>query len=156
MKAEERIQKQKILVEEIGAQFDQEGMSPVTGRVLALLMIMDKEQYTFDEIVEELEISKSSASVALKTLEIRGNIEYITLPGDRKRYFRLKARNPFVLIDDFVDKMKGFQKVQERILELKADQSSRISTFLIELNGIIDFVINHTEELKEQYSKHKK
>ncbi len=156
MKTEDRIREQKLLIEEIGAQFDREGMSPVTGRVLALLMVMDKEQYTFDEIVEELEISKSSASVALKTLEIKGNVEYITLPGDRRRHFRLKARNPFVLIDDFVEKMRQFQKVQERILELKADHNSRISQFLIELNQIIDFVLSNTEEIKEQYAKHKK
>ncbi len=156
MKTEERIQKQKLLIEEIGAGFDREGMSPVTGRVLALLMVMDKEQYTFDEIIEELEISKSSASVALKNLEIRGNVEHITLPGDRKRYFRLKARNPFVLIDDFVTKMKHFQEVQGKILELKADHNSRISQFLLELNKIIEFVLGHTEELKERYAAHRK
>ena len=153
MKTEDRIREQKLLIEEIGAQFDREGMSPVSGRVLALLMIMDKEQFTFDEIVEELEISKSSAIVALKTLEIKGDIEYMTLPGDRKRHFRLKARNPFVLIDDFVEKMKGFQKVQERILELKADHNSRVSQFLIELNKIMDFVLSNTEEIKDQYAK---
>ena len=98
MNTEERIRKQKELVEEIGRHFDREGFQPITGRILALLMVMDKEQFTFDEIIEELQISKSSASNALKNLEIRGNIEYTTLPGDRKRYFHIKRQNSFQII----------------------------------------------------------
>jgi len=34
-------------------------------------MVMDKEEYTFEEIVEEMQMSKSSVSTALKTLELR-------------------------------------------------------------------------------------
>ena len=101
MKTEERIQKQKLLIESMGRHFDKEGFQPIAGRILALLMVMDKEQYTFEEIVEELNISKSSASNALKNLEIRQVIEYVTLPGDRKRYFRIKRQNCFSAIEVF-------------------------------------------------------
>ncbi len=153
MKTEERIQKQRLLVEEIGLGMDKEGFPRISGRILALLMVMDQEEYTFDEIVEELEISKSSASVALRNLEIRGNVEYITHPGDRKRYFRIKARDPFVLIDDFTQKLKQFQMLQANILALKADKGSRNALFFMELNKIIEFVLSHTDELKEGYAK---
>jgi len=95
----ERLKKQKELIEEIGIYFDKEGFQPIAGRILALLMVMDKERFTFDEIVEELQISKSAASITLRNLEIRGNIEYITLPGERKRYFQLNRKNIFTIID---------------------------------------------------------
>jgi DNA-binding transcriptional regulator GbsR (MarR family) len=153
MKTEDRIQKQRLLVEEIGLGMDKEGFPRISGRILALLMVMDKEQYTFDEIVEELGISKSSASVALKNLELRGNVEYITHPGDRKRYFRIKAKDPFVMIDDFSEKLKQFQTLQAKIISLKADQESRNAKFFKELNEIIEFVLSHTDELKTQYKK---
>ena len=90
MNSEERIRKQKELVEKIGRYFEKEGFQPIAGRIYGLLMVMDKEQFTFDEITEELQISKSSASIALRNLEIRDDIEYVTLTGDRKRYFQLQ------------------------------------------------------------------
>ena len=88
MEESERIKKQRELIERIGRNNERDGFQPVTARILGLLMVMDKEEYTFDEIVDEMQISKSSASNALRNLELRGVIEYVTYPGDRKRYFR--------------------------------------------------------------------
>jgi len=153
MKTEDRIEKQRMLIEKLGTQFDKEGFQPTAGRLLGLLMVMDKEQFTFDEIVEELGISKSSASVAIKNLELRGNLEYITMPGDRKRYFRIKARNPFDLIDDFTGKMMNFKQMSELIIALKADENSRNALFFKNLIKMIDFVLGHMDELKERYSE---
>ena len=141
MKTEERIQKQRQLVEELGTHFDKQGFQPIAGRILGLLMIMDKEEFTFEEIVEELGISKSSASVALKNLELRENIEYVTYPGDRKRYFRIRTLEPFALIDDFAKKMYFFKELQSRILELKADPNSRNSIFYKDISGMIEFFL---------------
>lgn len=155
MKTEERIYQQKLLVEEIGTRFDKEGFQPITGRVLALLMVMDKEQFTFDEIVEELNISKSSASIALRNLELRGHVEYVTLPGERKRYFRIKTMETFSMMDDFVLRMKAFQEMQGRILELKADPESRNARFFKQMSQIIDFVLGHVDEMKKQFDKYK-
>lgn len=156
MKTEERVAKQRLLIEEIGRNFDKEGFQPIAGRILALLMVMDKEQFTFEEIVAELGISKSSASVALKNLELRGNVEYITVPGDRKRYFRMRTLEPFALIDDFTNKMKGFKYMQNQILKLKADPNSRNACFFKEISKMIDFVLGHMDELKDRYEQLKK
>lgn len=156
MKTEERIEKQRLLIEKIGQIFEKEGFQPIAARILGLLMVMDKEQYTFEEIVAELEISKSSASVALKNLELRDNVEYITIPGDRKRYFRMKTLEPFALIDDFTKKMAGFKNMQNQILELKADSNSRNSIFFKDLTKMIDFVLGHMDELKTRYEAQKK
>ena len=98
MTPEERKNKQKTLVEEIGKYYVKQGIQPVASRIIALLMVMDKEQYTFDEIVEELNISKGAASNALKILDIIKAIDYTTFPGDRKRYFHLKRLNKFALM----------------------------------------------------------
>lgn len=155
MKTEDRIQKQKMLVEELGTRFDKEGFPPVAGRVMALLMVMDKEQFTFDEIIEELSISKSSASNALRNLELRGHIEYVTLPGDRKRYFRIRTWEAFSMVDDFIEKMRNFQQIQAKILELKADRNSRNSKFFIQMSKVMDVVIEQIGEMKNKFDKYK-
>ena len=42
MNTQERIDKQKDLIEEIGMYFDKEGLQPIAGRILGLLIVMDK------------------------------------------------------------------------------------------------------------------
>ena len=98
MNTEERIRLQKQLIETIGLSLEKDGMQPVASRILALLMVMDKECFTFDEIIDELNISKSAASVSIKMLQLRNSIEYFTYPGDRKRYFQLKRIEPYYIL----------------------------------------------------------
>ncbi len=151
MNSEERIKKQKELVEEIGRYFDKEGFQPIAGRMLGLFMVMDKEQFTFEEITEELQISKSSASNTLKNLEIRGDIEYVTLPGDRKRYFRLKKQNVFTAIEDFEKKISYFNVLLSRIVDLKADKNSANAVFFSELVEMITFFREKIVILKNEF-----
>lgn len=155
MNSEERIAKQKELVEEIGRHFDKEGFQPIAGRVLGLLMVMDKEQFTFEEIVDELQISKSSASNALKNLEIRGDIEYITMPGDRKRYFRRKRHSLLTLVEDFEKKVTLFKEITDRIVALKADQNSEGAVYLKELVEMMDFFLDSMKKSKIEFVKSK-
>ncbi len=151
MKAEERIEQQKHLVETLGRNYEEEGMQPVAGRIIALLMVMDREEYTFDDIVEELKISKSSASVALKMLQAGNIVEYITRPGDRKRYFRIKREDPFVLIDELKRKLTDKKQILAKILELKADPNSRNAKFFKDLIELTEFFLGKFEDLKKEY-----
>ena len=151
METEERIKKQKELVEEIGRYFDKEGLQPIAGRILGLLMVMDKEQFTFDEITEELQISKSSASNTLRNLEIRGDIEYVTLPGDRKRYFQLKRKETFSVIEDYEKKMLKSKELFNYIIDLKADKDSNNAIFFKDLIKMVDILIDSFEQAKSKF-----
>lgn len=153
MEESERLKKQKELIEFIGRQNEKEGYQPVTARILGLLMVMDKEEYTFEEIVEEMKISKSSASTALKNLEIRGIIEYVTYPGDRKRYFRFVSSDIDGIIDEMENKLKKSQMTIRQIIELKKDPNSRNATFLKDVLMGMEFFIKNMEDLKIQYKK---
>ncbi|MGC9375139.1 MAG: GbsR/MarR family transcriptional regulator [Bacteroidales bacterium] len=156
MTIEERLKKQKELIEEIGIYFDKEGFQPIAGRILALLMVMDKERFTFDEIVEELQISKSAASITLRNLEIRGDIEYITLPGERKRYFQLNRKNIFTIIDKFEKKLLKTKKFLNYVLELKENKTSPNAVFFNELLDLIQLIYNSVEKCKEEYKSNEK
>jgi len=153
MEDAERIRKQKELIEQIGRENEREGFQPVPARILGLLMVMDKEEYTFEEIVEEMQISKSSASTALKNLEIRGIIEYITYPGDRKRYFRFVSGEIDGLINEMENKLKRNLLVINQIIDLKKDPNSRNSNFLRTISKGMEFFIKNLDELKVAYKK---
>lgn len=153
MEDSERIKKQKELIEQIGRENEREGFQPVPARILGLLMVMDKEEYTFEEIVEEMQISKSSASTALKNLEIRGIIEYITYPGDRKRYFRFVSGEIDGLVNEMENKLKRNLIIINQIIELKKDPNSRNSNFLRTISKGMEFFIKNLDELKIAYKK---
>ena len=65
----------------------------------------------------------------------------------------MRTLEPFALIDDFTNKMKGFKLMQNHILELKADKNSRNSMFFKDLSKMIDFVLGHMDELKVRYEQ---
>ncbi len=153
MEDSERIKKQKELIEQIGRENEREGFQPVPARILGLLMVMDKEEFTFEEIVEEMQISKSSASTALKNLEILGIIEYITYPGDRKRYFRFVSGEIDGLVNEMENKLKRNLVIINQIIELKKDPNSRNSNFLRTISKGMEFFIKNLDELKIAYKK---
>ncbi|MFN8209048.1 MAG: hypothetical protein U0T82_16820 [Bacteroidales bacterium] len=148
---DERTKKQKELVETLGQIYEKEGFPPIAGRILGLLIVSDKEKFTFDEIIEELQISKGSASTAIRMLELQNGIEYITLPGDRKRYFRLKKADRFSLVDEYKSKLERSQSYLQMVLDLKADKHSDNAEFIRDMIGILSFFKNKFDELKHEY-----
>ena len=155
MNTEERIRKQKLMVEEIGRFLEKQGYQPIAGRILGLLMVMDKERFTFDEITEELNISKSSASIVLRNLELRRSIEYFTIPGDRKRYYRIRRQNSFQLIDDLERNMQFLKTMFENIIELKADSESENSRFFKQVIKMLEFYLEAVNDLREKFNMNK-
>lgn len=151
MTTEERIKAQWELVESISRMYEKKGFGMIPGRVIGLLSVMDKEQYTFDEIVDELKVSKSSASNALKILEVRDMIEYTTIPNDRKRYFKLKTQDKFALIDEHKLILQGMCKVFQNIIDLKASKDTGNSVFFQDIVNMISVFLEKFEELKTNY-----
>ena len=151
MDLQERINRQKELIERMGRFYEKEGLQPTSGRILSLLMVMDKEEFTFDEIVEQLQISKSSASNAITLLETRDAIEYFTKPGDRKRYFRIKKLDKFRLIDEHRIRLKMINTFFTDVLELKARKDSDNALFIIDLISMLNFFLDKFDELKKEF-----
>jgi DNA-binding transcriptional regulator GbsR (MarR family) len=148
MKEKERIEKQWELVEYLGRRNEKEGYQPVAGRILALLMVMDDEEFTFEEIVTKLRISKSSASIALKNLEIRGVIEYITYPGDRKRYFRFVSKDLDTFFEELKKEVSKQVEVFDLIVSLKKDSNTRIANLFRMFSREMKLFIKKMDDFK--------
>jgi DNA-binding transcriptional regulator GbsR (MarR family) len=151
----ERLQKQRELIEIIGIQNEREGYQPVTARIMGLLMVMDKEEFTFDEIVEEMKISKSTASNALKNLELRGVIEYVTYPGDRKRYFRFISADIDDMVNDIEKKIIQNLDTVHQILTLKKNPNSRNSLFLKNILKGMEFFRLQLDQFRKEYKRNR-
>jgi DNA-binding transcriptional regulator GbsR (MarR family) len=146
----ERIQKQRELVEAMGRLTNRGGGTTLSGRIIGLLSFFDKEEFTFEEIVEELKISKSSVSTTINHLIETDKIEYITYPGDRKRYFRIKINSRRKFLQDMRRHVEKLQKINRLALELKQDKESRtaksISAMLKSLAFFMDQMDNYEKK----------
>ncbi len=150
MEASERIKKQRELVEYIGRNREKDGIQPVAARIMALLMVMDKEEYTFDEIVSEMQISKGCVSIALRNLELQGIVEYVTYPGDRKRYYRVISKDVKTIIGEAEAKIKQQILIIDQIVSLKTDQGSNSVLLLKSLSQGLKFFIERIDEFKKE------
>ena len=150
MKESERIEKQKELIETIGRYLDRQGYPPVAGRILGLLMVTDKEEYTFDEIVEGMQISKSSVSNALKNLELRNAIEYVTYPCDRKRYFRISFSDINFILEETQQKFTSYAEFLDKVVSLKKNPNSKNAVLCKKISDGAKFFLSTIEEFKNQ------
>jgi len=151
MNTEERIKAQWDLVDTIGRTYEKQGFGMIPGRVLGFLTVMDKEQFTFEEIVEALQISKSSASNAIRILEARNQIEYITVPCDRKRYFHVRIQDKFALIDEHQIMLRKSRDLFHAMLEVKEDKKSPVAIFLKDVENLLTVFLDRFDELKAEF-----
>lgn len=75
-------------VESMGRHFEEEGAPRIAGRLFGLLMVND-EPCSLDDIAEQLQASKGSASTNARLLERLGVAERVSLPGDRRDYYQV-------------------------------------------------------------------
>ncbi|WP_339716712.1 hypothetical protein [Cyclobacterium amurskyense] len=142
---------QQQIIEKIGVFFEKKGNQPILGRIIGLLMVIEEAEATFEDIQNALFVSKSAVSQALTLLQSQNKVEYITKPGERKRYFRLKIRNWKV---DIQEDMKGvfkFNNIVEEIISMRSDSNMEFNSYLIEVSNFMKFMEAELPKLVERY-----
>jgi DNA-binding transcriptional regulator GbsR (MarR family) len=130
----------KELVEKIGVVVEKAGFQPAVGRVLACLIVSDPPYKTFDEIQGYLGISKSAVSNALNGLMSKEMVDYITLPGDRKRYFQMAQGG---MISQMKKKMALHSEVPDLLRTVVQARSNKYPEFnksLLETSEFLSFM----------------
>ena len=73
-------------IENMGLHYEAYDVPRIGGRILGLLMVMPNPM-TSEEMSEILQVSRSSISTNLRTLQMTGLVEQVSIPGDRRDYF---------------------------------------------------------------------
>lgn len=146
--------KQKELIERFGVYSEREGStSPAPARILALLLVSDETELTFEEIYQTLQISKSAASNAINALLNSERIEYITKSGDRKRYFRSSIGQ---WEKDFSKKFNRLFEASKFMKEILEQRPATTPEFNSKIQRVIDFMEFLQGELPALYNKWEK
>jgi DNA-binding transcriptional regulator GbsR (MarR family) len=136
--------RKKEIIERIGVFYEKKGLQPVVGRIMGLLLVAEPAEATFEEIQEELQISKSAVSTALTFLQAKETVEYTTKPGERKRYFKLRMRDWKSELKKEFDEVLNMEDLIDEIIELKENKKSE---FCCRLSEMKDFFVFMRKEL---------
>ncbi len=128
------------LVEKLGVVFEKLGLPPAAARIEGLLLVADNTELTFDEIRETLNISKSAASNAINMMLSMGRIEYITKPGDRKRYFRAHIANWKDGIKSRFAETGVLHEIMKEVLEQRTTSTKEFNKSLGEFISLFEYL----------------
>lgn len=81
-------QETRDFIESMGRQFEEDGAPRIAGRLFGFLMLQD-EPCSLDDVAEQLQVSKGSASSNARMLEQLGIAERVTRAGDRRDYYQI-------------------------------------------------------------------
>jgi DNA-binding transcriptional regulator GbsR (MarR family) len=79
---------QLAFIGRMGHAAESNGLSPIAGRLFAMLLLSDAPR-SLDDIAAQLEVSKASISTESRRLVERGVVERVRHAGDRRDYYEL-------------------------------------------------------------------
>lgn len=114
---------------------------------------MDKQHFTFEEIIDELKVSKSAASNGIQNLLQYDTIEYITITGDRKRYFQLKKHAKFKYLDNIDNVLIRMNDLLAEINALSEGNSPHCSSSIRNMILMNNIFRQHIAATKDDYNR---
>mgnify|MGYP002276852637 CR=1 FL=1 len=149
--------KQQELIEKTGVMLETKGWQPAVARIMALLLVDDSGELTFDDIRNSLQLSKSATSNGIQLLLNTGKIEYITKTGDRKRYFRSRISMFRDMIIAEHEKRKEMTALLKEIYEMREDfKNKKLANNLKDIINYMDLLNEEFPKILEKWEKMKK
>lgn len=149
-------ERQLKLVEELGIYYEKTDLQPAAARIYALLMVSDRNELTFEEIYENLNISKSAASNAINLMIGTQRVEYITRPGERKRYFRCKVESLTDGMQKSLYSLEVFNSLLKEVITLRPEDTKEFNDNLKEVVDFLDFISLELPLLVQKWKNKKK
>lgn len=124
---EKELEKQKSeLIEQLGVQLESDNLAPLAARIFATLILTGNEGITFENLVCDLNASKSSVSSHLENLQTSQRVKYFTKPGDRKRYFIIHPNLMVNVIDELTSKWETEKELHQKVLNYKKEYNKKV------------------------------
>ncbi|MCT8339253.1 GbsR/MarR family transcriptional regulator [Luteirhabdus pelagi] len=148
-------EEKKKLIEETGLHFEVYGnLPPLAARIFATALLSKEEGYSFDEIMQITQASKSSVSTSLNLLIQLRYLEYYTKSGERKRYYRNGHHNLRGSLEDelrkVTKKVEVIKKIDRFNKEHNLDKFKKNKSIG---NIFLDYLENQKQNLKETIDK---
>jgi DNA-binding transcriptional regulator GbsR (MarR family) len=148
-------EKQRQLVERVGVAHEREGLNPAAARILGMLLVADETEHTFEEIQAELGLSKSAVSNGLNFLLSAKSIEYITRPGDRRRYFRSALPSWPDHLSVVLKSKLNIMYILDEVLKQRTPDTEEFNRHLADLLDFMGFINTEIPLLIEKWKSNR-
>ncbi|MBS9774340.1 MAG: hypothetical protein KGV59_04195 [Tenacibaculum sp.] len=149
--------KRQQLIEQTVELYKQIGYSPIAGRIMGLLNVSEQKYFTFEQLMETLQISKSATSKALKFLLEINEIDFIIKPENtRRRYFYISGKGSVKSMEVWSNSLLLRKQILEKILQVRSDKNQEINDFIKQMIAFIDDVYPFiTDKIQEHFVENK-
>lgn len=106
-----------MFIDRLGDAAEADGLSPIAGRLFALLMLAAEPQ-SLDELAVSLGVSKASVSTDARRLLDRGIVERTRRTGDRRDFYEL-APDFFARV--IRARVARWRRIQQLVDDVRAD-----------------------------------
>lgn len=133
-------------IEQLGLVAEDDYMPRTAGRMLGLLML-EEGPFSFDTLVERLQVSRASVSTNARFLEERGFIERTARPGERQVYLRM-ADEPFAgLVEAVLRQKRRWLDIARNALEDLPSDEEPARSRLTDMVRFHELVIDALESI---------
>ncbi len=143
-------------MEDFGLFYEQYGLPRTAGRILGWLMVCDPPHQTMNELVEVLQVSKSSVSTASRLLIQGGIVDRVSLPGQRRDYYRVNNDAWIKSWDVRAQSLVVTRELVERGLHLLADQPAEQRVRLEEMYDFFSFLEAEFPAIIQRFQEHRR
>ena len=130
----------KEQVEKIGIELSWVGFPPIVSRIIGFLLLANPPYQSFYQIQEFLSASKSAISYAINYLLNNNDIETVTFPGDRKRYFKLREGTWISIIRKALIQLTSPKNIFKEIAQFRKHENPEQSRQFQEISQLYELI----------------
>ncbi len=130
------------------------GIPPMASKINSYLMLdLDREGKTFEELVEHFSASKSTISCGLNTLLSLQLIKDITKPNQRKRYFVTNDDFAKIRLGNVVKRLRKEAEILDKISTYQEILNQGEAAGIEKLRIQSEMLLNHAASIEETIKK---
>jgi len=141
----------KRFIEQSADLLDEDGLPHMAGRVIGALLVCVPPYRSLDELAEDVQASKGAISMATQLMLRLGFIERVSLPGERRHFYRLRSNFLEDVMSERTQHILRHRKLIEMGLELLCDEPVEVKSRLIELQAYLDFFADELPGLRQRW-----
>ncbi len=145
-----------MYVEKVGRYFEQLTLPRMAGRIFGWLLISESPLVSMNELVDVLQASKSSISTMTRLLIQIDLVELVSLPGERRDYYRISSNAWANSLRDRLEQAHAFRQLADEGLDIlkEADPERRLR--LNEMRSLYALLENELPKLLERWQSERK
>ena len=143
----------RAYIEEVTLVLEQTGLPRTASRILAWLLVCHPPEQTMNDLMDALQMSKSSVSAATQSLIQFKLIERVSLPRKRRDYYRIQRGVWTRLLAARVAEISRLREVADKGLGFIENTDTTSIQRLREMHEYVTFLEEEWQQLVEHWEE---